>query len=307
MEAGQDTAGHGHKEHGQEVAVGEIVAIAEGGSGAVSRSLEGGEGGGLPVVPQVQQGVALDEQAGEHAHSGEQQDRAEDGVDLADDGVNGEHGGDQIVGEDRTIDNPGGDRGSRTVKAEDAGGGDVAGGVDEHSTHQQQQQAHKHIVDPVNTLVGVLVDHGGHLGAAVTQADHTREVVVHGAADDITDGDGNKGDGAKEDALDGAKDGAGTCDVQQIDQHILPLRHGHIVHTVLLGIGRSLPVIGAKHLFADRAVDGGTREQDDKADDECNHTHTLLNIRSLFSQYCSVLARVTRQRCQNVNSIAQNL
>ena len=106
---------------------------------------------------------------------------------------------------------------------------------------------------------------------------------MHRAADDITDGDGNKGDGAKEDALDGAKDGTGTCDVQQIDQHILPLGHGDIVHAVLFGIGRSLPVIGAKHLFADRAVDGGAHEQDDKADDECCHTHTLLNICSLFS------------------------
>ena len=130
---------------------------------------------------------------------------------------------------------------------------------------------------------------------------------MHGAADDITDGDGNKGDGTKEDALDGAKDRAGTCNVQQIDQHILPLGHGHIVHTVLLGIGRSLPVIGTKHLFADRAVDSGTHEQDDKADDECNHTHTLLNIRSLFSQYRPEPARVTRRRSQNVNSIAQNL
>ena len=62
VEAGQDAAGHSHKEHGQEVTVGKIVAIAEGGSGAVSCSLEGGEGGSLPVVPQVQQGIALDEQ-----------------------------------------------------------------------------------------------------------------------------------------------------------------------------------------------------------------------------------------------------
>lgn len=123
MEAGQDATGHGHKEHRQEVAIGKVLAIAERGSGAVSRSLERGEGGGLPVVPQVQQGIALDEHAGEHAHGGEQQDRAEDGVDLADDGVDGEHGGDQIVDKDRTIDDPGGDRGGSAVKAEDSGGG----------------------------------------------------------------------------------------------------------------------------------------------------------------------------------------
>ena len=76
----------------------------------------------------------------------------------------------------------------------------------------------KHVVYVVDALVAVLADHGAHLSAAVTQADHAGEVVVHGTADDVADGDGDESDGSKQDALNGSEDGAGTCDVQQVDQ-----------------------------------------------------------------------------------------
>ena len=99
---------------------------------------------------------------------------------------------------------------------------------------------------------------------------------MHGAADDVADGDGNKRDGPEQDALDGPEDGAGACDVQQVDQHVLPLGHGDVVHAVLLGISGGLPLVGAKDLFTELAVQGGTTEQDHKADDESCHSHTLL-------------------------------
>src|SRR5699024_10440244 len=77
VEAGQDAAGHGDEEHGDEVAVGEVILITEGHLSAVS---SGGEGqGGHPLIPDVQQREVHDEDAHEHAHGGEQQDSAEDG------------------------------------------------------------------------------------------------------------------------------------------------------------------------------------------------------------------------------------
>ncbi len=166
--------------------------------------------------------------------------------------------------------------GSLAVEAEHLSGGDVAGGVHEHGTHQQEQHAHKDVVHGEDALVGVLTDHFGHLGTAVTQADHTAEVVVHCATDDVADGDGDERDGAKQDALNGAQDGACACDVQQVDQAVLPAAHGHVVHAVLLGIGGGRPVVRPEDLFAQRAIEGGAAEEDDKADDEGCHTHTLL-------------------------------
>jgi hypothetical protein len=47
---------------------------------------------------------------------------------------------------------------------------------------------------------------------------------VHSTADDVADGNGDECDGSKQDALNGSKDGTGTCDVQQVDQAVLPAR-----------------------------------------------------------------------------------
>ena len=263
MEAGENAAGHSDEEHRNEVLRGEILTIIEGGA--------------LPVVPQVQQGIALDEHADEHTHGRQQQDSTEDGIDAADDGIDGEHGGDQIINEDDTVNHPGGDRGGSTVKTKHLSGGDVAGGVDEHRADQQQQYAQENLVNSENTLVGVLADHVRHLGAAVAEADHAGEIVVHSSADYVADGDGDECDGPEQDALNGSDDGAGACDIQQVDEAVLPSPHGNVVHAVLLGISGRLPVIGAEDLFAELAIDGCAYEQNHQADEKgCHRKHTLL-------------------------------
>ena len=144
----------------------------------------------MPALgPQLGQRVALHEDTAEDAHSGEQQDTAEDGVDFTDDSVDGEDGSSQIVNKDGTVDDPGGGIRSQAGETEDLSSGDIAGSVDEHGADQQQKQADKDLIDPENSLVGILLDHLRHLSAAITQADHTGEVVVHSTANDVTDGD----------------------------------------------------------------------------------------------------------------------
>ena len=298
VEAGQNAAGHGNKEDRQEVAALEVVGIGEALDRAVSTGeLQDGRG---PVVPHVQQRIALDEHADEHTHSGEQQDRAEDGVNAADDGVDGEHGGDQVIQEDHAVNDPGGDGGRLAVEAEYGGGGNVAGGINEHSAHQQQKQAAEHIVYVENALIGIALDHLGHLGAAVAQTDHAGEIVVHGAADDVADGDGDKCDGPEQNALDGPQDGAGAGDVQQVDQAVFPALHGDEVHAVLLGIGRGLTVVGSENLLAEASVQRSAAEQDHKTDDKCCHKHTLLH--SVF-----VMLQSSRTALVYGKSIAQIL
>ena len=276
----------------------EVVGIGKALDRAVSTGeLQDGRG---PVVPHVQQRIALDEDADEHTHSGEQQDRAEDGVNAADDGVDGEHGGDQVIQEDHTVNDPGGDGGRLAVEAEYGGGGNVAGGINEHSAHQQQKQAAEHIVYVENALIGIALDHLGHLGAAIAQADHAGEIVVHGAADDVADGDGDKCDGPEQNALDGPQDGAGAGDVQQVDQAVFPALHGDEVHAVLLGIGRGLTVVGSENLLAEASVQRSAAEQDHKTDDKCCHKHTLLH--SVF-----VMLQSSRTALVYGKSIAQIL
>ena len=102
---------------------------------------------------------------------------------------------------------------------------------------------------------------------------------MHGAADDIADGDGQKRDGPKQDALDRPEDGAGARDVQQVDQAVLPAAHGDEVNAVFLGVGRRLAVVGSKDLFAEAAVQCSTAQQNNEADDECQHRNTLSFVK----------------------------
>ena len=283
VEAGQNAAGNRHEEDGQEVSVGEVVRIGEGADLAGSGVSQVQHGSG-PALPNVDQRHLGSKDTDEHADSGEQQDAAEDGVDLTDDGVDGEHGGDQIVQEDGTVDDPGGNGSGLAVKAEDLSGRDVAGGVDKHSAHQQQHHAHKHVVELIDTLGGVLADHLGHLGTAVTQADHAGEVVVHSTADDIADRNGQECDGPEQDALDRPDDGAGARDVQQVDQAVFPAAHGNEVHAILFRIGGGLPVVRAKDLFAEPSVQGGAADEDHETNNECRHNLILLFYRFYFSR-----------------------
>ena len=247
----------------------EVVSIGE---GLVAQS----QNGGRPVVPDVQQGETLDKDADEHADGGEQQDAAEDGVNLADDGINGEHGRDEVIQEDRAVDDPCGNVVGLAGEAEELGGGNVAGGVDKHGPHQQQHDANEYVVELVNALGGVAADHFRHLSAAVTQADHAGEVVVHGAADDVADGNGQKSDGPEQNALDRPDDGAGAGNVQEVDQTVFPAAHGNIVHAVFFGIGGGLAIIRTEHLFAEASVQCSAADQDDQADNKCCHKNTLL-------------------------------
>ena len=102
---------------------------------------------------------------------------------------------------------------------------------------------------------------------------------MHGAADDVADGDGDKCDGPEQNALDGPQDGAGTGDVQQVDQAVSPALHGDIVHAVLFGVGRGLTVVRPENFLAEASVQRSAAEQDHKTDDKCCHKHTLLYSR----------------------------
>ncbi len=100
---------------------------------------------------------------------------------------------------------------------------------------------------------------------------------MHGTADNVADGDSQKRDGPEQNALDRPKDGTGTCNVQQVDQAVLPALHGDIVNAVLFGIGGRLAVVRPEDLFAETTIEGCAADQDDQTDDECQHkTHSPL-------------------------------
>ena len=264
MEAGEYAAGDGHEEHREEVAGCKVLAIVE-------HTLI------IPnVVPNLDEGVALDKQSDEYADGREQQDAAEDRVNTTDDLVDGEYGRNKVVQEDDAVDDPCRGRVCRAGEVEYLSCGNVARCVDKHGADKQQKQADKDVVNRENTLVGVLLDHIGHLTAAVTQADHAGEIVMHRTADDIADGDGDECDGSEQDALYGSENGAGTGNVQKIDEGVFPALHGNVVYAVVFGVSRGLAVVGSEYLFAEFAVKRGSAEKHNETDYKCYHNVSLL-------------------------------
>ena len=256
MEAGEYAAGNGDEEHGDKVVAAEVLGVVE---HAVVHP---------HAVPKLNKGVALRKDADENADGGEEQYRAENGIDTADDRVDGENGRAEVIEEDDAVDDPCGHRGRLAGEAKDLLCGDVAGSIDKHRADEQQQDADKDIVDDVHGLVGVLLYHVGHLGAAVAQADHAGEVVVHCAAYDVADGDGDERYGSEQYALDGAEDGTGAGNVQKIDKAVLPARHRNIVNAVLLGVCRRLAVVRSEDLFTEAAVEIRADKKNNQTDNE---------------------------------------
>ena len=257
VESGEDAAGHRDEEDRDKVVLTEICTIQDAAC--------------IPVFPDLCEREAQSEDADKDADRGEQQDRTEYRIDASDDLVDREYGRDQIICEDHAVDHPCGNRVHGPVKPEYLGRGDIAGGVDEYRAYQKEQQAAEDLVYGVDTFVAVSADHVRHLCPAVAQADHAGEVVVHRTSDDIADRDGDKCDGSEEDALDRSEDRAGACDVQQVDQAVLPAPHRNVIDAVFFCVSRRLPVIRSEDVLAELSVKGGADEKDHETNDECNH------------------------------------
>ena len=83
VEAGEDSAGHGHKENGNEVLCFEIISV-------LKRA-------GVPRLPDIYQRIMEDRHGGEYSHGGENENCAEDRVDTADDLVDREYRRNEII------------------------------------------------------------------------------------------------------------------------------------------------------------------------------------------------------------------
>src|SRR5690606_27641503 len=105
--------------------------------------------------------------------------------------------------------------------------------------------------------------------AVFLEAHHPREVVVHGAADDVADHDPDQRDGTVQGAENGTENGTDTGDVQDLDEKGAARPQWYVVdpcEETLLGsdIGRIYPRL----LFHEGTVEAVTEQQDGKAEEE---------------------------------------
>ncbi|KAF5034884.1 hypothetical protein DSECCO2_591430 [anaerobic digester metagenome] len=125
MEARKNAAGNGDEENRNKFCRVKIITI--------------GKGAGIPVVPYVQQRIALCENADKDADGGEQQDSTENRINSADDLINREYCRDQIVSKNNAVNDPCGGRCRFAVKAEYLNCRNIAGRINKHSAHQNKQ------------------------------------------------------------------------------------------------------------------------------------------------------------------------
>ena len=256
MEAGEDAARDGDEEAGDD---GLIVEHA------------GLESLGLGEEPGV--GESVPDQRAEHGQRADEEDGAEEGIDGADDLVHREERGDNIVKEDDADENP------EPGKVRRGGGGEAGGqvgrDVDEDGDHQQEQD---HEEDGVGLGVpaaqGALRE-GGEVGALGAHAHEAGDAVVHRAAEDAPHGDDPKALPAELDADDDADDGPHAGDVEQLDEHVLPHRQGHVVHAVGLGVAGRGAVVGAQEALNEAPIGEVTQDEKENAADEPGHNRSL--------------------------------
>ena len=219
-----------------------------------------GEGG--PVV----EFATVGEHGHGHAHGHDDQHGAEQGVEAADDLVDGQDGGQEVVGEDdgdpeHLVHVVGGQLGQQ------AGGS----GHEDHA-HEQQEDDGEHAHHLLGHVAQVVTHDGGYVGALVTHGEHAGEVVMHGTGEDGADNDPQQGAGAVQGAQDGAEDGAHTGDVQQLDEPDLPHGHFNVVDAVGHGLGGG----GAVFVRTEDFGDDGT--VDDVAHDEAGYGKKKVNV-----------------------------
>ena len=226
------------------------------------------------AVPEFGDLRHLHDQAHHQGNGHENQRHGEEGIDLADDLVDGEHRGDDVVDEDHA--RPDQESAVGAVSGEVLQ--DHGRAVHEHGAHQHQQQDAEAQHHGLGALPEILPDQVRQARSAVAQRQHPAEVVVHGAAEDAAQHDPQVGRRAELGAHDGAEDGPRSRDVQELDHEHLPGGKGNVVDAVGLGDGRRLPGgVRPENALHELAVEQVSEDERDDADEEGNH-NTKIQI-----------------------------
>ncbi len=256
METADGATGDGDEQAGEQGAVGQRLA--------------------RQALPQLGQVGMLHK---EHHHQGgghEQQREGEQRVYLADDLVDGQHRGHQVVDEDdghpehvgpHIVD----DEGRLPHAAQD-----LRWAVHEHGSHHDEQEDAEEEHHLLRGLPQVVAYQLGLVGSAVAHAEHAAQVVVGGTGEDAAQHNPKIGRRPELSAHDGSEDGARTGYVQELNHENLPARQHNEVHTVGLSHGRCGAVVGAEDALYEASVEAITQNESHEA--QCKSNHIVLQF-----------------------------
>ena len=187
------------------------------------------------MVPQLWQYGHLDKQTHHQCHSHEQHGKGEDGIELADNLVDGQHRGDDIIAEDD--ENP-------------QGGGAPDGmqylgrTIHKHDAHHDQQEDGENQHHLLRGIAQIFAYQFGQSGTLVAQGEHTAQVVVGGSGEDTAEHNPQISNRAELSSHDGTKNRTSSSDVQKLNHKNLPTGKNEKINSVGHGYCRGRTIVG---------------------------------------------------------------
>ena len=193
--------------------------------------------------------IGIMEQNGNQDRSrSDQQKHSEERIQRADDLIHREDRGYDIIEENHSDGDP--EKFASRHHAVD----ETRGDIDEYRDDQEKQQDHENSEYGIDRFAHRHIDQGRQVRAFVAKRHHARCEIMDGAADDIADRDDQEDDLAEFNSQDHADHGSDPRDIQQLDQHVFPVRQDHIIHAVVVCYRGSLPVIRTEDVFHESSV-----------------------------------------------------
>ena len=249
VEAANDTAGNRHEEHRDNrltcrmlVEVAQDVAKAE-------------------FIKHVQ----VRDNAYENSERSENQKRTENWVDATDNLVNREEGADEVVCENHCDGDP--EQRLRNMAADENRGVHESGrSRGKHGANENERHGNERHYKFCRSLAQELAGESRNVVAVIAHANHATEVVVHCAAEDVSERKQDEHNGAKLDAKNHANHRADACNVQKLNENVFPVRHRDAVNAIRVCERGGLAVVWTEHAFNELAVGEISKDEDCNTD-----------------------------------------
>ena len=238
---------------------------------------QSGEDGGrepftVNAVVQFGQRGPLDEQHRHQRYCHEEHRDGKEWIDLADDLVDGQHRGNDIINEDDAAPDINPREPLATQFAEDE-----CRTVHKHRTHHHQQEHGEHQHHLLCGLSQVVANQLGLTGTTVTNGEHAAKIIVNSTGKDTSKDNPQIGRRTELGSHDSTEDGARSCDVQELNHENLPGRQHDVINTIGLSYGRRRSVVGAKHLLYETTIEKVAQNKSQKTQNKRYHI-VFLNI-----------------------------
>ena len=173
---------------------------------------------------------------------------AEEGVQLADDLVDGEHGCQEVV--DQNDDGPESDaEGAWRQQGQKAGRP-----YHEDDADTQQQNDGKDAHQGFHERSQINSDDFGNAGAVVALRKHAAQIIVDCPGEDGAKYDPKIYDRTPNRSGKGAEDRPQSCDIEELDQESSPWLHGYVIYAVRMGCAGCQPLVRPKDAFDDFSI-----------------------------------------------------